>query len=834
VTTLLALLAMTFLGRCVQVLVLGTSLRDARWGFGERAAVWAVATFVPSSFCLELLARTGTFGPANTLRSTVALCLVAAVAVVSSGRSVLLVPRLPRLGVRGIWLLCVLGVAAVIGSRGSFDHLAGGRDPGTYHLMGALLGKQGALHMTDPVLRNIPIETRETFFYWRHGEPQKSPGFYVGPDGVTIEPRFFPLVPAWSATLAPLLGSERASRLLPLLWSLGALAVIYLAMARWWSPRGALIGACLLLVCAPQIYFSRTLTSEMLRQWLLFSAMLLLGLAPDRRHLATLAGLAMGLIPLAHMGSLMIALPVAVCALYQQLVGRGRRELTFYVAFFSLWLWGCLHARLAFSPKLPIVGLSVPFRPLDLGLAALVVLMLVGGRLSRLRGAVGSPGKVRIGAAGLLVALALHAYFLRPHLPARNLEAAWDRINLPMLGWYLSPLLLALALAGATLWLLGRAKRQDAHPLFFSVAISLTFIFVARKFIHGDHIWTMRRFLPEVIPCLIGFCVIALEALLASGKVRMAIASASAMLVLGFEAWVAVPVINLEEYKGSSTYARELASLLGPLDIMVMEQSLPTVLAAGAVDLIHGRNAVVFRETSREQADHLGRLCGEWIAQGRKVLVVTPYARGPRLSDELAFKLHRTIRLALPYLERTMDRAPRAIQSLDATLRIYAVVPWMASGFPMPGEGFVDVGYDDFGLVDGCYEPEIALGTLDTYRWTTRSATVLVPFYAPMEEAVLTIRGAAPRPGLETAPQVLVEVSLNGRNLGQAVVKPSLTELSLIAPGDALAIGYNEVRVEVKEGLGSQTLPTGERKELGLWIDWVRLQPKAAWKTSGK
>jgi hypothetical protein len=814
--------------------VLGASLRGAHWRFGERAAVWAVSAFVPSSLCLELLARTGSFGPGNVLRSVVALGLVAATIVVSSGRSRLLVPSVPRPSRQGIGLLCILGASVAIGSRGSFDHQAGGRDPGTYHLIGALLNKQGALHMPDPILGNIPIETRETFFYWRHGEPQKCPGFYVGPDGATIEPRFYPLVPAWSATLAPLVGRARASQLLPMVWSLAALAAIYLAMARWWSPRGALIGTVLLLVCAPQIYFSRTLTSEMLRQWLLFSALLLITLAHDSRHLATLAGLTLGLIPLAHMGSLMIALPVAVCALYQRLAGRGRRELTFYVAFFSLWLWGCLHARMAFSPKLPLAGITVPLRPLDLGLAALVLLLILGIPLPRLRRVAQSLGRFRIAAAGLLVALALHAYFLRPHLPAGNLEAAWDRINFPMLGWYLSPLLLALSVAGAALWLLGRARHQKAHPLFFSVAVSLTLIFVTRKFIHGDHIWTMRRFLPEVIPCLIGLGVIALETLMASGRLRMVVASAAVVLVLAFEARVTLPVLTLNEYGGSSEYARELASLMSPVDVMVMEQSLPIVLALGAVDLIHDRNAVIFRETSREQAEQLARLCGDWIAQGRRVLVTTPYARGPRLSQELAFRLHRTIRLSLPYLERTMNRAPRAVQSLEATVRIYAVVPWMASGFPMPEDGFVDVGYDDFGLVDGCYEPEIALGTLDTYRWTTRTATVLVPFFAPMEEAVLTIRGAAPRPGAETPPQVLVEVSLNGRSLGQAVVKPSLTEISLIVPGDALTIGNNEVRVEVREGLGSRTLPTGEQQELGLWIDWVRLQPKAAWKTSGK
>jgi hypothetical protein len=826
-TAVLALAAMAFLGKCVQVLVLGTALRETRWRFGERFAVWAIAAFVPSSLCLELLARTGAFGPGNFLRLLVALCLMAVVAVVASGRSRLLVPDLPHLNAQGVGLLLVLAASAVVGSRGSFDHLAGGRDPGTYHLIGALLGRQGALHVLDPVLGNIPIETRETFFYWRHGEPQKSPGFYVSPDGATVEPRFYPLVPAWSAALAPLVGGERASGLLPRLWSLGALAAIYLAMARWWSPRGAIIGAGLLLVCAPQVYFARTLTSEMLRQWLLFSAMLLLTLAPDHRHVATLAGLTMGLIPLGHLGSLMIALPVAVYALYRQLTGHAKRELTFYLTFFSLWLWACMHARLAFSPRVPIVGASIPVRPLDLGLVAVGALMLLHLPASRLRGTIGSLGRGRIVAAGLLVALSVHAYFLRPHLPAANLEAAWDRINFPMLGWYLSPLLLALSVAGAALWLLGKANRQEGHPLFFSVAVTLTVILVARKFIHGDHIWTMRRFLPEVIPCLLGFAVIAAETLMASGAIRRVVAAGVVLLILAFETRVALPVVGLREYEGSSDYARELASLMGPLDVMVMEQSLPTVLALGAVDLVHGRNAVIFKETSREQTQYLARLCTDWIAQGRRVLLVTPYPRGPRLSDELAFRLHRTIRLALPHLERTMERAPRQIQSLEATVRVYAVVP-------MPRDGFVDVGYDDFGLVDGCYEPEMALGELVTYRWTTRRAAVLVPFFAPMEEAVLTIRAAAPRPGAEKPPQVLAEVSLNGRSLGQAVVKPSLTELSLIAPGDALMIGYNEVGIEVKEGLSSQKLPTGEQKELGLWIDWVKLQPKAAWKTSGK
>ena len=167
-------------------------------------------------------------------------------------------------------------------------------------------------------------------------------------------------------------------------------------------------------------------------------------------------------------------------------------------------------------------------------------------------------------------------------------------------------------------------------------------------------------------------------------------------------------------------------------------------------------------------------------------------------------------------------------------MRVYAVVPWMNSGFPFPVDGYVDVGYEDLGLVDGFYEPEVAKGTLDTYRWSGPNASILVPFYAPVEEVILTLRVAAPRPASEKDKKVLVDVLLNGRGLGEAAVKGSFTELALIVPGDALTIGYNDVSIRVKEGLGVQTLPTGERKELGLWVDWVKLQPKAAWKTSAR
>jgi hypothetical protein len=827
-TTLLTLLGLLVLGRCLQITILGDEPQGAGWRFGERAVIWAVAAFTPASLCLELLARTGSFSPANFLRCVLALALMALVVVLSTGRLRLLTPRLPRPDIQGAGLLLVLVTSVVVSTRGSFDHLAGGRDPGTYHLIGALLSKEGALHVRDPVLGNIPVEARETFFYWKHGEPQKTPGFYIGSDGATMAPRFYPLAPAWSAVMRPLLG-ERGSGVLPVVWSLGALAALYLAMARWWTPRGALLATVLLAISAPQAYFSRTLTSEMLREWLLFSTLLLLTLRPHDRKMALLAGLAMGLIPVGHLGSLIFAIPVAVLALYRQAQGEGKRELPFFLAFFSLWLWSCLHAPLAFTLRLPLVSASVSLSALDLGLTAVAALLLARLPLARVRKLLSGLPRARAVAAGVIVAVALHAYFLRPHLPAGTLEAAWDRINFPMLGWYLSPVLLLLAIAGVVLWVLGRAK---GHALFFSVAVTYTVLLVTRKFIHGDHIWTMRRFLPEVIPCLLGFAVIALEALAGLGRWKKAAAGMVAAFLIAFEAWVALPVVGLREYDGCSSYADELSQLIGPLDVMVMEQSLPSVLIAGALDLVYGRNIVIFKELSRDRSLQLGRVCQSWIDQGRKVFVVSPYARGPRLSDGLALRLHRTVRLDLPYLERNMDRAPRRSESLEATMRVYAVVPWMSSGFPFPADGYVDVGYDDLGLVDGFYEPEVAKGTLDTYRWTGPRASVLVPFYAPVEEVILTLRVAAPRPPSEKDKKVLIEVVLNGRGLGEAAVKGSFTELALIVPGDALTIGYNEVAIQLKEGLGVQTLPTGEQKELGLWVDWVKLQPKAEWKTS--
>ena len=110
-------------------------------------------------------------------------------------------------------------------------------------------------------------------------------------------------------------------------------------------------------------------------------------------------------------------------------------------------------------------------------------------------------------AALLVIVLALYAYLVRPHLGQVLSYAYWygggqlpdvDRENLVRLGWYLSPLGVALGVLGTAWMLVKEANRRTAFLLGAGLFFSLLYLWRIQANPH--QIYAMRRYVPVVLP----------------------------------------------------------------------------------------------------------------------------------------------------------------------------------------------------------------------------------------------------------------------------------------------------------------------------------------------
>jgi len=114
----------------------------------------------------------------------------------------------------------------------------------------------------------------------------------------------------------------------------------------------------------------------------------------------------------------------------------------------------------------------------------------------------------------VIVAMAIFAYFLWPHPESLyayvgGLTPLDRSANLIKLGWYLSPIAIALATVGAVIVLLRDLKRRSVF--FFGTAALFTFFYLEELYSNPHYIYTTRHYVPLVIPFFILLAARALQ-----------------------------------------------------------------------------------------------------------------------------------------------------------------------------------------------------------------------------------------------------------------------------------------------------------------------------------
>ncbi len=784
-------------------------------------------------------------------------------------------PRLSR-PTRADLLPLALFVFALVFFGRPHETILGAAAPGSYIAAGAQIARHGSLALREPLLADMALADRAMFVRdvpETPGMPLRFPDFYMidAARGVSV-PQVFPLHPLWLAIAFNVGGVWGSLWLLPLWGALGVLGVYF--AGRWaFGTWAAGLGALALTLLAPQVWFSRYTTSEALTQALLWAGVYAFSVYVTTgrpKRLGLLAALALGGVMLTRIDTpFVLALPVGLAAwlVLQPRLQRGmerrgaeaqRQDVetredvetrhgaslqspfrgtgAFFGPMAALTLAAGIHALLFARPYIRATTVALPavVRLTQLALVGVAGALVVGLALwsAQRRGVfrrVGAAMWRAVGALGIL-GLSAWAYFIRP-LTGQPLTwsnwysgtvTAYPHLSLVQLGWYLSPLGIALAAAGAA-WAVYRGRLRRAW-LVLAVGLFFAVLYLWNPLNSPRHIYMVRRYVPAVFPAFLLYAGYALAAV-AGLAPTFASGSRSLWERVGVRAWLraglalvlyvaliagmlpeTLSVTASSETAGADAQVARLADQIDPNGVVLFVGADPMGLAAQLampLQFIHGRDALLLLGDA--DPTRLGRLIQGWEAAGRKVYVVADDSAQSFAPTGVTFVPVGSAGLDLPTLEAPFDRPPTQWLTYRTGVDVFEATDKTAAAQVTLGQG------DALNLVGGWYGREGADGA--TFRWTNGDAALRLPW--PANASALTLRLSSL--GSNAMP---VDVSVNGTSVGRIDAAPGATDYRLPLPAAPPADGTALVR------LSSPTFTPGgaDTRRLGVMVSRVGIE----------
>jgi hypothetical protein len=661
------------------------------------------------------------------------------------------------------------------------------------------------------------------------------------PVSARVFPEFFHLFPAFGAYLFQAMGVKGALATPPVFGILGTLGVFF-AFRRILGQGPALLAALLLALNVIQVWFARYPVSEGFSQFLIFLAFLAFASWEEGGSAAfgTLAGAALGLSLLVRIDSVLLVAPLALYVVGRRARGDlpWRAAGALLVPFLLLACHATFHACFWSRKYL----LSIANRPywrqppavwvvVALGLVAV---LLLAGRVGPWLGRwlEGHGRTLRTASVLAISLLSLYAYFLRPLLSAWaggdgndkgdalarpgvllslgfSHLAAHDAQALVRLGWFVTPVGLALGILGL-LWMIRHWRARYLFPVLTALTFAGFYLYKIRVF--SDYYFAMRRFMPVALPCLLGFGALLLWRTAARGGWRRWAAGALALGLGAAYLKATLPIARYVDWKNAVRFVDDVARRFGPNDVVIFEQVQSIHLLSLPLWAIHGVNII---ELARFNPDpeRLRHLIEAWRGRYKNIYFVHTYR-----TDLCGLFLQRVEDYAFGTMEweRAYGRPPRRAEPRALRFTVSRVVP--PAELQVPALPEVDVGGSDDFQISGFFDKEG--GGDRTYRWTGSCASIYLPGVRPGAEAVLTA-SAGRRPATASAP--LVRVSLSGTTLGEFMAIDDWSDHVFQLP-DPLPPGAPVLRLDVPAWRPVNLLSdSSDVRDLGVMVDRIRM-----------
>lgn len=611
-------------------------------------------------------------------------------------RSFLPLPDWIELPILAIWLVA----AAWLFFR-PHEFVGGAADAGVYVNLGAHIARHGSILIQDDtlaaldpalypaLLRPIPDDPIAPYYIL--------PAFFVlGEPAGEITPQFYHLHPVWQA-IAYSLGGVRPELMLTGLWALFGSLAIYFTVRQFAGWQVAVLALAGLSLNALQVWFARYPTAETLTQYLfwtgLWSAGAWLSERRPRPLWPFLAGITLGQVFLVRIDAYFLLAVAGLVGLWRYSTGRWHKtDWWFWVPLLLLALHSFVHAWWQSRPYFySIFAYGLQLLRANWGIPLLVALpgaglLLAIGRyrqhFSRL-----TPYRrpVLLAAMAIVLTLAGYAWFVRPRLgPPIGVWNEWysgqaitnyDHENLLRFAWYLAPAGVWLGVAGICL-LLWRIERRTVVMIGMGLLFSLLYLWRIQANPH--HIYTMRRYVPVVMPffivstaCLLGW--------LAGRRPRWLAAPALllAILWLGGLGWGARGFVTQVDYRGVITQLAAINDGLSPNAVLLFNDQAP--IGQGDVwgtplRFLYGHDIFSLRDPAALDERRLNNTIQQWQAAGRTVYWVE-VPGGATWQPAGDMRLVQDYQLEATVMENSYDHRPAKVLSRSWPGEIYELAP---------------------------------------------------------------------------------------------------------------------------------------------------------------
>jgi len=580
-----------------------------------------------------------------------------------------------------------------------------------------------------------------------------------------------------------------------------------------------------------------------------------------QRCFGLLAGFGLGLAVLSRADGMFLIVPVALYFIYLRFTRKLRSQhLYFFVPFAALLPHWLIHTLLFSRTQFSAISRALPYFssivPLAIGGAILIAALLILAlllpsarqirRLKQLRALARRANFEkwilppqswggRGGAALLIVLLALYAYFIRPgtadpqmvyYHPAGGMIRTYNEENLVRLGWYVTPLGLLLALGGLVAMIL---KETDEGKMFFlGVALLYGFVFIHSALVNPLHIYWIRRYVTVVIPAIMLFISYGLSQIsnlksqisIPWPRVRQILATVLAIVLAASFLQTSLAVAEQMPYQGAVWQVSRLAGQLSDRAAVIFESPLIGDPLALPLTYLYDRDSFVLQGQGLDN-EPFSDLVERWRNRGREVFYVAYDGLTRVRSDDYIFSPVGEVALDIPLPETSFDHLPQGMVHTSYDLEVYKIEPaWKREGAAYPFS--LDVGRFDYGhLVGGFYAREGGPG--GWYRWTGKTAEILLPWVPEGKSLLLSLTVGSPRPaGVEPAE---VSVYLNECLLDRFKLADEFKTQTVIVPADAVADPQARtalLRLETNTWIPAEA-GLGDVRELGIVLDRIEL-----------
>lgn len=470
---------------------------------------------------------------------------VLVIALIAARKKVLYVPKAFFLRLKSyhfrVLPAIILAVAFALYALFPANFMMSGRDQGIYIIHGIHISESGKYAYDSDEFLNENyhdhwrvIQLGFPAFHANYQRTQTVPEYTEYLFGEAFEDadygdmtlQFMPAFPALLAVGYDIGGLSVLFRVNAVLAVFSLLALYYFAR-RFFGKKTACIALLFLALCPAQIWTARITLTEILAQFLFFTASYLFaaGWEEERKTASLLGGILLGFSALARIDTYIYGLGLLFVAAY--LAIWNRRKFSYLLpgvyaysalAVFSC-LWGLIYVRgylvdLFHSGSLKMISLATVALWIIVAFCAVFGYFL--NRKTKRKDWMSAIFAHRWGAiciAGAFILACLYLYFVRP-LPLMQVEGTFSNQSETMkqlqrifysrslieFSWYTSVTAVLFSIFGLYRFLRNKRGKVSRLLVFFALSISNLMVYLYNPSIYPDHIWVSRRWLGVCMP----------------------------------------------------------------------------------------------------------------------------------------------------------------------------------------------------------------------------------------------------------------------------------------------------------------------------------------------